>query len=75
MTRVSLGHTGRPLHADRATSLMYVTITGPAIARISAAFATASYMPLLELSAALWIAAFGIFLIHYGPFLASARVK
>ena len=75
MTRVSLGHTGRPLHADRATSLMYVTITGAAIARISAAFATASYMPLLELSAALWIAAFGIFLIHYGPFLASARVK
>jgi uncharacterized protein involved in response to NO len=54
---------------------MYVTITGAAIARISAAFATASYMPLLELSAALWIAAFGIFLIHYGPFLASARVK
>jgi uncharacterized protein involved in response to NO len=75
MTRVSLGHTGRPLHADRATSLMYVTITGAAIARISAAFATASYVPLLEFSAALWIAAFGIFLILYGPFLASARVK
>jgi uncharacterized protein involved in response to NO len=75
MTRVSLGHTGRPLHADRATSLMYVTITGAAIARISAAFAATSYMPLLELSATLWIAAFGIFLIHYGPLLASARVK
>ncbi len=75
MTRVSFGHTGRPLHADRATSLMYATITGAAIARISAAFATTSYMPLLELSAALWIAAFGIFLIHYGPLLTSARVK
>jgi uncharacterized protein involved in response to NO len=54
---------------------MYVTITGGAIARISAAFATASYLPLLQLSAALWIAAFGMFLILYGPFLASERVK
>jgi uncharacterized protein involved in response to NO len=75
MTRVSLGHTGRPLHADRATSLMYVAITGGAIARISAAFAPALCMPLLELSAALWIAAFGMFLVLYGPFLASDRVK
>jgi uncharacterized protein involved in response to NO len=75
MTRVSLGHTGRPLHADRGTSLIYMLVTGAAIARIGAAFAATSYTPFLELSAALWIAAFGTFVIHYGPFLVLARIK
>jgi uncharacterized protein involved in response to NO len=75
MPRVSLGHTGRPLHADRATGLIYMLVTAAAVARVGAGFAAASYMPLLELSAALWIAAFGTIVIRYASFLVSARVK
>lgn len=75
MTRVSLGHTGRPLHADAITSLIYMLVTAAAVTRIGAAFTATSYMPLLELSAALWIAAFGIFIIRYAPFLLSTRIK
>ncbi len=75
MTRVSLGHTGRPLHADRTTGLIYVLVTTAAPTRIGAAFAAASYMPLLALSGGLWIAAFGTFIIRCAPFLISARIK
>ena len=75
MTRVSLGHTGRPLHADRITDLIYILVTAAALVRIGAAFAATSYIWLLELSAVLWIAAFGTFVIRYAPFLVSARVK
>jgi uncharacterized protein involved in response to NO len=75
MTRVSLGHTGRPLHADASTSLIYILVIGAAVARIGAAFTAASYMPVLEFSAALWIAAFGIFIVRYAPYLLSARIK
>ena len=75
MTRVSLGHTGRPLHAERITILIYMLVTAAALARIGAAFATTFNMSLLELSAALWIAAFGTFIVRYASFLVSARVK
>ncbi len=75
MTRVSLGHTGRPLHADRITTLVYMLVTAAAVVRIGAGFSAASYMLLLELSAALWFAAFGMFIVRYAPFLISARVK
>jgi uncharacterized protein involved in response to NO len=75
MTRVSLGHTGRPLHADAITSFIYMLVTVAAVTRIGAAFTAASYMPLLELSAGLWIAAFATFIVRYAPFLLSARSK
>jgi uncharacterized protein involved in response to NO len=75
MTRVSLGHTGRPLHADRVTTLIYLLVTAAAATRVGAAFAATSYMSLLELSAALWILAFCLFILHYAPFLVLPRVK
>ena len=43
--------------------------------RVGAAFAVTAYMLLSALSAALWIAAFGTFVVRYAPFLVSARVK
>jgi uncharacterized protein involved in response to NO len=50
-------------------------VTAAALVRIGAAFAATSYIWLLELSAALWIAAFGAFIMRYAPFLVSARIK
>jgi uncharacterized protein involved in response to NO len=38
MTRVTRGHTGRDLSADRVTSLIHVLATLAAIARVAAAF-------------------------------------
>jgi uncharacterized protein involved in response to NO len=69
MTRATRGHTGRALVADAATDAIYMLITLAALARVAAEFAGAWIMPLLAVSAALWIAAFGLFLLCYGPML------
>jgi uncharacterized protein involved in response to NO len=63
------------LLADRVTTLVYLLVTAAAATRVGAAFAATSYMSLLELSAALWILAFCLFILHYAPFLVFPRVK
>lgn len=67
MTRASLGHSGRPLAASRATQVIYVFAVLAAAARISAAFESGLF--LLYFSALAWIAAFGGFALVYGPLL------
>jgi len=69
MTRVTRGHTGRDLSADRVTNLIYILVTFAAIVRVAAAFGADWTMPLLIASACLWIAAFGLFVLSYGPML------
>lgn len=76
MTRVSLGHTGRPLHARRATVMIYLLISAAAVCRVAAAFATATYLLYLSLivaSAACWVASFVLFAAEYGPLLVAPR--
>jgi len=69
MPRVTLGHTGRDLTANRATVLIFVLINLAAIARVGASWAPRAMIILLVSSAACWIAAFGLFEIVYGPML------
>jgi uncharacterized protein involved in response to NO len=75
MTRVSLGHTGRPPHADRMTTLIYVVGNAAALCRIAAACPVPGQPLLLDLSALLWSAAFLLFVLRYGPMLWRARVS
>jgi uncharacterized protein involved in response to NO len=74
MSRVSLGHTGRPLHADFITSVAYVTVIIAALTRIAAAFLPSYYLPLITGSGVLWTAGFLIFAAHYGPMLVAPRI-
>ena len=73
MTRTTLGHTGRSLTANRSTGLIYILIGLAAIVRMAAAVDADWNMPLLILSACLWIAGFGLFLLSYGQFLFQPR--
>jgi uncharacterized protein involved in response to NO len=75
MSRVSLGHTGRQLHADRTTVACYVLVTFSAFARIGAALFASVFMPLIMLSGVLWVAAFLLFIAHYGAMLISPRAR
>ncbi len=75
MTRVSLGHTGRPLQADRVTGLIYAVISVAAATRVLASLAIAAFLPLIAASAALWITGFALFAVRYGPMLLAPRVK
>jgi uncharacterized protein involved in response to NO len=73
MTRVSLGHTGRALAADRITALIYLLVILAAVTRVAAA-ASGSPPMLIEISAMLWIGGFGLFALRYGPMLLAPRV-
>lgn len=72
MTRASLGHTGRPRHADQLTVAIYILINVGALLRIfalnSATPATLTYA-MLGLSALGWSGAYLLFAFHYGPYL------
>lgn len=74
MTRATLGHTGRALTADRATTLVYLLVTAAAALRIVATLVPAWTMPAIELSGAGWILAFALYLLAYAPKLWGPRV-
>jgi uncharacterized protein involved in response to NO len=69
MTRATRGHSGRALSADRATTAIYILVTLAAVLRVSASLVNVWTLPLLMASASLWIAAFGLFTLTYGPML------
>jgi uncharacterized protein involved in response to NO len=75
MSRVSLGHTGRPMETPRYLSIAFGLVFIAAVLRAT--------LPLLDvtftlwawrLSALLWIVAFSLFLVRYVPVLMQSRV-
>ena len=75
MTRVALGHTGRPLQAPRGIPAAYGLVLAAALARTFFAWLFPAWTDsLLLLSGSLWMAAFAIFLVIYTPLLVAARV-
>lgn len=75
MTRASRGHTGQSLAADRATTLVYVAVNLAALLRVAAAFLPDAYMPLIQASGLLWMAAFAGFVLAYGPALSRPLIR
>jgi uncharacterized protein involved in response to NO len=73
MTRATLGHTGRGLTAGTATQAIYLAAGTAALARLAVPFLPDLAMPLLDLAAAAWIAAFVGFAVIYGPMLTGLR--
>ncbi len=73
MTRASLGHTGRALVAGPGTALIYLLVTLAAILRLLAPLAGVRYFAVLTCAGAAWSAAFGLFVLLYGPVLMSPR--
>ncbi len=73
ITRVALGHTGRPLHAARATIVAYSVFMLAVLLRILGPLSEERYMLMIDLSAAGWILAFVIFTWVYWPILSRAR--
>jgi uncharacterized protein involved in response to NO len=74
ISRVSLGHTGRPLVPPKAIIVAYVSISLAAIVRVFGPWLLPekSFM-FIDTSATLWMLAFIIYIVTYGPMLVSAR--
>jgi len=74
ISRVSLGHTGRPLSPPKAMSLAFILITISALIRTFGPwFIPASTSVFIDISAFCWIVSFAIFVYYYGPMLTSPR--
>ena len=74
LTRVPLGHTGRPLRAGRLTVVAYVLISAAVLARLAGSGAGGVDIDLVRFSAVCWCAAFAIFVLVYWPVLSRPRV-
>jgi uncharacterized protein involved in response to NO len=69
MTRASLGHTGRPLHALAGTSALYAAVAAALAARLGGVLAPSAAAMLMPLAGLSWLAAYVGFLAIYGPLL------
>ena len=75
MTRTARGHTARPLVADRYELTCFLLIQVAAAVRVFGGMASSSlYLPSVQLSGAIWAAAFGLYAVRYWPVLSRARL-
>ena len=74
MTRVALGHTGRPLKLPKFGVAIYLAITLAAIARVATALQFVNYRWGLLIAAVSWSLAFVLFVFIYWPILGRPRV-
>lgn len=73
MTRVSRGHTGRPLAAGRLEIVIYALVSIGALLRMAAPYAGEAYFHVIACAGLLWAAAFLTFAIGYAGILAGPR--
>jgi uncharacterized protein involved in response to NO len=75
MTRASLGHAGRPLHAGAGTSAIYLLVTLAAGLRFAAPLLGDQAILSTALAGCAWSAAFALFAILYAPLLIGRNKK
>ena len=69
MTRASLGHTGRVLHASLLTVGIYLLVNLAAVLRVCGPLTDIPTTMVLSVSAISWSGAYILFVIIYGPYL------
>ncbi len=74
ISRVTLGHTGRPLNPHRLVTLAYICILSAALVRVilPAWFPVLTYWG-IGLAGMLWVLAYAIYIVFYAPMLIKAR--
>jgi uncharacterized protein involved in response to NO len=74
MSRVSLGHTGRPLVVSRAIAVAYVLLTASTVLRVfGIAMFPGHYLLTVSVSGLAWMLCFAIFVVVYTPILWKPR--
>ena len=73
MTRATLGHSGRALHADRLTTASYLLVALATALRLASAVLPGDPMAWLGGAGAAWTLAFVLFVVRYGPLLVRRR--
>ena len=75
VSRVTLGHSGRPLHADRLTLMLFGGLQGVLLARVLAdVLPGALSSGLMVVAAVGWLSVFGLWSMRYLPLYVRSRV-
>jgi len=74
-TRVAMGHTGRPLQAARLTVFACWILALAVLLRILGPLSGKNYMLMIDISALVWMLAFGLFTWVYWPILSRSRIN
>lgn len=69
MSRATIGHTGRKLHAGPGLATAYILVGAGALARVLGAYSDALYQPLLIAGALAWVLGFALFTAICGPMM------
>ena len=75
MSRATMGHTGRDLHAGPGLAIAYGLVSLAAVSRIASSVLDIAAEALLWIAAFSWVAAFVIFLAVCGPMLLTRSPK
>lgn len=73
MARVSLGHTGRRIAANRLTTAAFAAMVLAGIVRVFGPLLPLDATPIHGVAGGLWVASMVIFLVVYAPILVSPR--
>ena len=75
VTRVTMGHTGRPIYQGPNMALAFALLLLAALVRsFGVAMFPAQMLLMIDVSAGLWMVAFGLFLARFGYMLATPRI-
>ncbi len=75
MTRSARGHTGRPLAAETAETVMFVAVHAAALCRVVGPLVwPRPYTAWVGAAALCWLLAFGAFAVRYAPIVMRPRL-
>lgn len=74
ISRVSLGHTGRPISVGRVMAMAYLALFGAFCVRVFGAYWLDNTSQIIVIAVLLWAIAYGCFVVLYLPILSRPRV-
>ena len=75
IARVTMGHTGRAIYQGPNMALAFAMLTAAALVRsVGVVLWPAQMMLMIDISGLLWVLAFTLYVIKFGPMLLKARV-
>ena len=75
MTRASLGHSGRPLHAGTLVTAIYVLVNLGALIRVTAALWPMAYGHTVALAGGVWASGYALYVLIFAPMWLRPRRK
>lgn len=74
ISRVSLGHTGRPLRVAKIMVGAFVALFSAFVVRVFGVYWFDDYTNLISTATLLWVVAYGCFVVLYMPILIRSRI-